>query len=92
MSADSTVFVVEDDQEVRRSLCCHLSVNGLNVLPFESAEVFLEDYDESRSGCIVLDMKLPGMSGLDLIRQLNEYDYHDPVIAITGFADVSMAI
>ena len=92
MISETTVFVIDDDRESRVSLTHILSVNSFKVSDYSTAEQFLEVYDEHRPGCSVIDMNLPGMSGLDLLHSLNRFDYHDPVIVLSVFADVSMAV
>lgn len=92
MKLGPTVFVVDDDQEMC-AFCRGLveSVNR-NVETFSSAEEFLKAYNPAREGCLVLDVRLPGMSGLQLQQRLLEMHYSIPVIILTGFADVSMAV
>ena len=90
MPAASTVFVVDDDQDARDSLGALMRANGLHVETFRNAEEFLESFDVTRHGCIVLDVHLPGMNGLDLQDQLSARGSCIPVIFVTGYADVQM--
>ncbi|MCW8945703.1 MAG: response regulator transcription factor [Sedimenticola sp.] len=92
MMSESTVFIVDDDQEVREALQLLMESVGLNVELFSSATLFLEQFDETRPGCIVLDVRMPGISGLDLQMQLAEKPLCPPIIIITGHGDVPMAV
>lgn len=87
-----TVFVVDDDDAVRGSLRLLLKSVGLAAQPFGSAQDFLEHYSPDQPGCLVLDVRMPGMSGLELQQQLNVRGAVIPVIFITGHGDVPMAV
>ncbi|MBX9604837.1 MAG: response regulator transcription factor [Gammaproteobacteria bacterium] len=87
-----TVFVVDDDQAVRMSLSLLIRSMGLAVETFESAAAFLGVCDPERSGCLVLDIRMPGMSGLEMQEELNRRAIGLPVIFITGHGDVAMAV
>ncbi len=89
---ESTVFIVDDDQEVRDALQLLMESVGLQVELFNSANAYLEQFDPSRPGCIILDVRMPGMSGLDLQSQLLEQPLCPPIIIITGHGDVPMAV
>ena len=78
------VFIVEDDEEVRVSTRALLEASGYAVREFASAEDVLSSGDVSQAGCIVLDQTLPGMSGLDLIRQLRADGLQTPAIMVSG--------
>lgn len=88
----STVFIVDDDQQVRDALALLMESVGLNVVTFESGQSFLETFDPAVSGCIITDIRMPGMSGLELQKKLKEEKLHPPVIIITGHGDVPMAV
>jgi FixJ family two-component response regulator len=88
----ATVFVVDDDQAVRDSLCLLLKSLGLAAVAFGSAAEFLAAYDPDQPGCAVLDVRMPGMSGLELQHELNRRGTIIPVIFITGHGDVPMAV
>lgn len=88
----STVFVVDDDQAMRNSLKWLIESVGMRVELFGSADDFLSSYYPGRSGCVLLDVRMPGMSGLDLQEYLSEHDIGIPVIIITGHGDVPMAV
>jgi two-component system response regulator FixJ len=91
-ASESTVFVVDDDPAMRESLTFLVSSVGLQVESFPSARAFLEQYESGRPGCLVLDVRMPGMSGLELQDRLNERRIEIPVVMITGFGDVPMAV
>ncbi|MCP4592295.1 MAG: response regulator transcription factor [bacterium] len=92
MSEKPTVVVVDDDAAVRESLRWLIEANGLSVDTHASAEEFLEHLDSARPGCLLVDVRMPGMDGLTLQQQLRERRIGLPVIIITGHADVPMAI
>ncbi len=87
-----TVFVVDDDDAVRSSLRLLLRSVGLSATALSSAQEFLDSYDPQQPGCLVLDVRMPGMSGLELQQQLNLRGAIIPVIFITGHGDVPMAV
>lgn len=88
----STVFVVDDDEAVRNSLRFLLKSVGLATQTMASAREFLDSYKPQQPGCLVLDVRMPGMSGLELQQQLNLRGAVIPVIFITGHGDVPMAV
>jgi two-component system response regulator FixJ len=92
VAEDATVFVVDDDPAVRKSLRWLMESVGLNVLTFESAAEFLEGYRADRPGCVVLDVRMPGMGGLELQERLRERGCRLPVIVVTAYGDVPMAV
>jgi two-component system, LuxR family, response regulator FixJ len=92
MVDSAVVHLIDDDEDVRRALAFLLGTAGLAVKVYESAVLFLEKYDGSRGGCIVSDVRMPGMDGIQLMRQLNESKVKLPVIVMTGHADVAMAV
>lgn len=87
-----TVFVVDDDQAVARSLRWLIETVQLRVETFSSAQAFLDGYAPSKRGCLVLDVRMPGMSGLELQERLAAQRIHVPIIFITGHGDVQMAV
>ena len=87
-----TVFIVDDDDAVRGSLRLLLKSIGLTATALPSAQEFLGSYNPSQPGCIVLDVRMPGMSGLELQQQLNMRGAVIPVIFITGHGDIPMAV
>jgi FixJ family two-component response regulator len=92
MTEPDIVFVIDDDLSVRRSLIYLLQSADYNVEPFESAEKFLERQHFSGTGCIILDIRMSGMSGFDLQEELSRADYHLPIIFITGHGDIPMGV
>jgi two-component system, LuxR family, response regulator FixJ len=91
-SARATIFVVDDDLAVRDALKLLLRSVGQAVETYGSAQEFLDAYSEDRPGCLVLDIRMPGMSGLELQQKLNEKHSILPIIFITGHGDVPMAV
>ena len=87
-----TVYVVEDDEAVRDSLELLLKSDGKPVQTFESATDFLKDYSDKMAGCIVLDIRMPGMDGMELQKKLNDKHSILPIIFVTGHGDVPMAV
>jgi len=88
----SRVFIVDDDEDVRDSLRLLLRSVGLEAETFASAQGFLAAFDPQRAGCLVLDIRMPGMSGLDLQKRLSELGATVPIIFITGHSDVPVAV
>ena len=87
-----SVFVVDDDTAVRQGLRFMLRAAGYSVEAFPSARSFLEDYDPRRGGCLLLDVQMPQMTGLELQQRLNVRGWRIPVIFITGHGSVPLAI
>jgi FixJ family two-component response regulator len=87
-----TVFIVDDDEAVRSSLKLLLKTLGVSAVAYASAPEFLAAFDASRAGCLVLDIRMPGMSGLELQQELNVRGALLPIIFITGHGDVPMAV
>lgn len=87
-----TVFVVDDDPTVCDSLSQLLESASVNARSFKSAEAFLEFYSIHMIGCLLLDVRLSGMSGLQLQEQLTQQKHHLPIIFMTGYGDVPMAV
>ena len=88
----ATVFVVDDDQAMRNSLKWLIESVGVMVESFASADDFLARYDPARPGCLVLDVRMPGMSGLELQEHLASRNIRIPAVIITGHGDVPMAV
>lgn len=89
---EPTVFIVDDDQEVREAIKLLMDSVGLNARGFASAQDYLDQFDPARPGCLVLDVRMKGMSGLDLQQRLTQLPICPPVIVITGHGDVPMAV
>jgi len=93
MSEQITVFIVDDDDEVRDSLKMLIESIGLVAETYESAQDYLQSFDATRAGCLILDVRMKGMSGLTLQEHLNKNEpLHPPIIIITGHGDVQMAV
>ncbi len=90
--SEPTVFIVDDDDAVRRFLSGLIESVELRVETFASARDFLEAYEPGRPGCLVLDVRMPGMSGLELQRELAEQAIDLPVIILTGHGNVQLAV
>ncbi len=90
--AEPTVFVVDDDASVRESLSLLLKAVGHSVEPFENAQSFLDAYSPDLPGCLILDVRMPGMDGLELQRLLAKDAPHLPVIMLTAHGDLPMAV
>lgn len=88
----TTVFVVDDDEPVRDAVAMLLETVDLPCETFASAQDFLDAYDASRTGCLVLDIRMPGMSGLELQERLIELQAPVPIVFITGHGDIPMAV
>jgi len=85
---EATVFLVDDDVSVRDSLSLLLSLKGLRTQVFASAESFLDTYRDDWRGCLITDLRMPGMSGLELQRALNGRGVSLPVVVLTAHGDV----
>ena len=90
--AGARVFVVDDDASMREALKNLLRSVGLEVETFASAQEFLSSPRSAAPGCLILDVRLPGVSGLDLQRQLADANIHLPIIFITGHGDIQMSV
>jgi RNA polymerase sigma factor (sigma-70 family) len=88
---EPTVFIVEDDEAVRDSLALVLSLQGLRTMVFASAQEFLRTWDPARPGCLVLDLRMPGMTGLELLGELQRRGRVLPAVVITAHGDVASA-
>jgi len=87
-----TIFVVDDDDAVRTALRLLIKALGLPVETFASAQEFLDSFDADRPGCLVTDIRMPGMSGLELQAKLNELHSIMPLVFISGHGDIPMAV
>jgi FixJ family two-component response regulator len=90
--ADSIVFVVDDDSSIREAIKTLVSLVGLRVETFGTAQEFLRSKRPDVPGCVVLDVELPGLSGLDLQRELAAHGIKLPIIFITGYGDIPMSV
>jgi FixJ family two-component response regulator len=92
MSADASVFVVDDQPEVRKALERLLRASGLKVELFPSAQDFLVSVGEDKPGCVILDYQMPGLNGLELQDVLTARGAHWPIIFLTGFGDIPKTV
>lgn len=92
MASSDIVHVIDDDADVRQSLAFLLSTVGLAVRVYDSATAFLKNLAEIQDGCIVTDVRMPGMDGIELQRRLRSDGNPIPVIVITGHADIALAV
>ena len=90
--AEAVVFVVDDDPAVREALCSLIRSVGLNAEAFASAQDFLNSPRPDAAACLVLDVRMPGLSGLDLQRELAGSGERIPIIFITGHGDIPMSV
>src|SRR5438874_2633045 len=87
-----TVYVIDDDEAARHSLAFLLKAAKLEVKTFESAIAFLEVASDIKSGCVITDVRMPEITGTDLLRRLKDLEVGLPVIIITGHGDVPLAV
>jgi two-component system response regulator FixJ len=92
MASDPIVYVIDDDDSARHSLEFLLDVAGIRVRSFPSADAFIAASPPLAGACIVTDVRMPGMSGIQLVEELKKHEAAAPVIVITGHADVPLAI
>jgi FixJ family two-component response regulator len=90
--ADAMVFVIDDDESMREALHSLIRSVGLRVVTFGSADEFLQSERPDVPACLILDVRMPGLSGLDLQRDLSEGNIHIPIIFITGHGDIPMSV
>jgi len=92
MTNSPTVFVIDDDEAIRDAIRFLLESVALEVAVFSSAETFLDGHSMHQTGCILLDIRMPEMSGLQLQQLINKRKFSMPIIMITGYGDVSMTV
>jgi two-component system, LuxR family, response regulator FixJ len=92
MNGDAMIYVVDDDAAVLSSLQALLSAHNYQVQCFSSAEQFLREVTTNRRGCVITDVAMPGMSGVDLVRRLHESKSALSIVVVTGVATVPMAV
>jgi len=92
MTKQPIVFVVDDDQAMRNSLKWLIESVGMKVETYTSADEFIRNYYPGRAGCLLLDVRMPGMSGLELQEHFVKHQITIPIIIITGHGDVPMAV
>jgi two-component system response regulator FixJ len=92
MQPEPVIYVVDDDDAVRESLEFLLTTAGVKVRGFESAKAFFDVLPDVESGCIITDVRMPEITGIDLLRKVKEVKPHLPVIVITGHGDIALAV
>jgi two-component system response regulator FixJ len=92
MKVEQIVYVVDDDEGIREGLSLLLETTGQLVKSYSNALDFLDDYDNTMRGCLILDIRMPRMTGLDLQKKLNDCGASLPIIFITGHGDIPMAV
>jgi two-component system response regulator FixJ len=92
MQPEPVIYVVDDDEAVRQSLEFLLKTAGMKVRGFDSAKSFLAVLPEVGSGCIITDVRMPDVTGIDLLRKVKESGIDIPVIVITGHGDIALAV
>jgi two-component system, LuxR family, response regulator FixJ len=91
-SEKGKVYVIDDDEALRESLAFLLRTAQIEVVSYASAAAFLDALPDTNSSCVITDVRMPGISGIDLLRRLQELKIDVPVIVITGHGDVPMAV
>ena len=92
MPADPMIYVVDDDDAVRQSLEFLLTTAGMRTRSFESAKAFLEVLPDVGFGCVITDVRMPEITGIDLLKRVKEINADLPVIVITGHGDIALAV
>lgn len=92
MQHDQIIYIIDDDDAVRQSLQFMLKAAGITARTFESATAFMEVLPQITSGCIVTDVRMPEVTGIDLLRHVMKTNPDLPVIVITGHGDISLAV
>ena len=92
MQPEPIIYVIDDDDAVRQSLEFLLKTAGMTVRGFEHAKAFLDILPQVGHGCVITDVRMPGMSGIDLLTRLKDSNPKLPVIIITGHGDISLAV
>ena len=92
MQPEPIIYVIDDDDAVRQSLEFLLKTTGMTVRGFEHAKAFLDILPQVQHGCVITDVRMPGMSGIDLLSRLKDSNPNLPVIVITGHGDISLAV
>jgi RNA polymerase sigma factor (sigma-70 family) len=92
MSTKATVFIVDDEPEVRKSLAAVVKQMGLETNCFDSAKSFLAVYDPARAGCLLSDLMMPEVSGIELLEHLAQRHWRIPAVMLSGYGDVPIAV
>jgi len=89
---EPVIMIVDDEPDVRDAIALLLKSVNYMVAVFESAQDYWSKFDPEQPGCLILDVRMPGMSGIELQGQLNQLDYHPPIIMISGHGELTMAV
>ncbi|VAX14162.1 Tetrathionate reductase two-component response regulator [hydrothermal vent metagenome] len=89
---DFCIYIIDDDKGMRDSLTWLVKSSNYDAVAFENAESFIENLPDNQLGCVIADIRMPGMSGLELYQKLVQMNFQMPVIIITGHGDISMAV
>ncbi|MBU4271051.1 MAG: response regulator [Planctomycetes bacterium] len=92
MQTEPTIFIIDDDPAVRQALTVLVRSMRLQAEAYESAQEFLDAFDAARPGCLLLDVRMPGISGLGLLEQFNREDIPLPAIVMSAYGDVPMVV
>lgn len=92
MNSNQTIFVIDDDLDVGTALRWLFESIGFVVETYKNAQGFLDNYNPQKTGCLIVDVRMPGMSGLELLEHLRVQKYKLPVVVITGYGDIAMAV
>jgi two-component system, LuxR family, response regulator FixJ len=92
MQADAIIYVIDDDEAVRQSLEFLLKTAGIKVRSFDSGKAFLDVLEQVDSGCVITDVRMPEITGIDLLKKVKDVKPDLPVIVITGHGDISLAV
>jgi two-component system, LuxR family, response regulator FixJ len=92
VEVEPTVFIIDDDPAVRQALTVLVRSMRLRAEAYESAQQFLDTFDAERPGCLLLDVRMPGISGLDLLEQLGQNEVRMPAIVMSAYGDVPMVV
>jgi two-component system, LuxR family, response regulator FixJ len=92
MDSEPNIFIIDDDPAVRQALTVLVRSMRLQTQSFESAQQFLDSFDRTQPGCMLLDVRMPGISGMELLERLHQEDVHLPAIVMSAYGDVPMVV
>jgi two-component system, LuxR family, response regulator FixJ len=92
VESEPTVFIIDDDPAVRQALSVLVRSMHLRAEAYDSAKQFLDNFDATRPGCLLLDVRMPGVSGLELLEQLSRDEFRRPAIVMSAYGDVPMVV
>jgi two-component system response regulator FixJ len=90
--ADKLIHIVDDDEAIRDSLAFQLETAGYETLAYASAEEFLDAAASAEAGCVLTDVRMPGLSGLEMVQRLRAMGFRQPIVMMTGHGDVPLAV